>query len=227
MSPLDHFFRDCIAALRRIVGAARGDLTLDDVKNEAWLLTTELEHKGLALDLNDESGRNSLIGRLYTRLVKPMRTQVGFALRLDKNWDDEAAGGVRLADVLSDPEAKDPLQQLESREAFSPLELACLESYSQATAYAVCLYHRPDESALATYLCITRDTLQDRVRRSRLVVTVQSSLFDRLERFPIDFCPVRGRMYFVLELPEIPVEQGAFCFSEQAASVARSNGVGA
>lgn len=212
MSPLELFFRECLSALKRIVSAARGDITLADVKNEAWVLAAELAEKGRPLDLNDAGDRDSLIGKLYGRMVKPLKTRVGFALRLDKDWDNESADGVRLADVISAPDTMDPVRLLEERQMPTPVEIACQESYSQATAYAVCLYRWPDEFSLAQYLCITRDTLRDRIGRCRFIVTVQPSLFDRVDRISMGFSPLQGRTYFVLELPLMPGEQAMLVF---------------
>lgn len=212
MSSLEQFFKECLSSLKRIVRAARGDVTLEDVQNEAWALSAELEARGQPLDLREAKDRDSLIGKLYGRMVSPLRTRVGFAVRLDKNWDDESGDGMRLVDVISAPEMADPLRQLEERQALTPVEVACRESYSQATAYAVCLYRWPDEFSLAKYLCITRDTLRDRVGRCRMVVSLQPTLFDRVERFPEDFCPAPGRSYWEIDLPLLPGEQAVLVF---------------
>lgn len=194
MSPLEIFFRDCIAGLKRIVRHSRGEVSLDDVKNEAWVMTEELAIAGRPLDLSCPDDQDSMIRRLYSKFVKRLKTRIGMALRLDRNWDrNDGEAGTGLAGTLVASEASDPSLALERREDPNPLELAQTSSYSQATAYAICLSRWPDFNSLAEYLGIEVGTLSDRIRRWRAWVRLQPSLFDGIEYIALDFIPLPGQ----------------------------------
>ena len=127
------------------------------------------------------------------KFVKRMRNRIGFALRLDKDWDRiDDSGSSGLTDTLAGPELADPLKALEARESQSPLDIARKQSYSQATAYAVCLNRWLDTNSLAEYLCICLGTLQSRICRWKAWVGFQPSLFDSIEIIPLDFMPFPG-----------------------------------
>lgn len=213
MSPHEIFFRDCIAGLKRIVTHSRGDVSLDDVKNEAWLMTEEFALAGRPLDLSCPEDQDSMIGRLYFKFVKRMKTKIGLALRLDRDWDrsDDEASPV-LADTLIASEASDPSLALERREDPSPLELARTRSYSQATAYAICLSRWLDFKSLAEYLGIEVGTLRNRVRRWRAWVIIQPSLFDGIEYIAPGFIPPPGKAKFLIDRGYVKCEQHAWSF---------------
>lgn len=193
MSPIDIFFRDCVAGLKRIAAATRGDASLDDVKNEAWVMAHDLARRGNPLNLTSPADQHSMLGKLYGKFVLPMRTCIGFALRLDKDWDQSCDdAGPCLHDKLKGPEAADPLHALEQKEAPTLLEMSRRCSYSQATAYAICLAEWPDLNSLAVYLAIKLETLNARLRHWRAWVVIQPSLFDGIEQIDLDFVPLRG-----------------------------------
>lgn len=193
VSPIEIFYRDCIDGLKRVVRDARGDASLDDVKNEAWIVAHDLAAKGNPLDLTSPIDQDSMIGKLYCKFVLPMRTCIGFALRLDKDWDkgDDDAGP-RLGNTVKGPELSDPARALEEREVPTVLEASCRRSYSQATAYAICLHRWPDASSLARYLAIKLETLNARIRYWRAWIAYQPSLFDGIEQVVPDFTPLAG-----------------------------------
>lgn len=193
MSPFEIFIRDCITRLRKIAASSRGDASLDDLKNEAWVISHELAAAGNPLDLTMPEDQESMLSKLYGKFIKKMKTRIGFALRLDKDWDKgDDESGPRLIDMLAAAESSDPLKALELREAISPLEMACQQSYSQATAYALCLnkWHTP--TSLAIYLCIAVGTLRERIKYWKAWVEYQPSLFDGIERIGLDFTPLQG-----------------------------------
>lgn len=192
VSPIEIFLRDCLKDLKRIAVATRGDASLDDVKSEAWLMAYDLASRGDPLDLASTEGKDSMLRKLYGKLVLRMRTCIGFARRLDKDWDQSSEDtGPRLSDRLRADELSDPLNSLEHREKLDALEAARWHSYSQATAYAICLT-RWSSAVLATYLCITLGTLNCRLRHWRAWVERQPSLFDGIEQVAPDFTPLAG-----------------------------------
>lgn len=195
MSRIEIFFRDCLGALKRIARQSKGEASVDDLMQEAWVIANELAVAGHPMDLASPADQDSMLGKLYGRFVRQMRTCIGLALRLDKNWDigdDEA--GPRLSDKLHADELSNPLKLLEKREevGLDELDVARQRSYSQATAYAICLARWSSVASLATYLCITLGTLSGRLRHWRTWVERQPSLFDGIEQIAEDFTPLPG-----------------------------------
>lgn len=166
---------------------------MDDLKNEAWAMALDLEYKGQPMDLASPADQDSMLGKLYGKFVRPLRTRIGFALRFDKDWDksDEDAGQ-RLHDTVPASELSDPVRALEEREVTTALDTIRLHSYSQATAYAICLHRWSDTGSLANYLAIKLETLNTRVRYWRNWIKYQPSLFDGIERVSLDFRPHPG-----------------------------------
>lgn len=153
----------------------------------------DLAAKGKPLDLASPADQDSMLSKLYGKLVRPLRTRIGFALRLDNGWDkDDSEIGPRLGDKLEAPETSDPLKAAVLREEPSLLEVTIRRSYSQATAYAICLHRWPDASSLAGYLAIKLETLNARIRYWRHWITYQPSLFDGIERISLDLRPLPG-----------------------------------
>lgn len=202
MSPIEIFLRDCVKDLKRIARATNGDASLDDVKSEAWLMAHDLAGRGDPLDLASADGQDSMLRKLYGKLVMRMQTCIGFARRLDKDWDQSNEdAGLRLCDTLAGPKESDPLHALEQHEMPADLESTIRCSYSQATAYAICLYQWPDPNSLAVYLCIRVETLSSRVRYWGDWIKCQPSLFDGVERMSLDFAPLHG----VLVAPKVDI----------------------
>lgn len=192
MSPFEIFIRDCISRLRRIAASSNGDASVDDLKNEAWVMAHDWPERETPFDLTTPDDQESLLSELYRKFVGRMRTRIGLALRLDKDWEksDEDAGP-RLADKLVAHETADPIRELEQREEVSPLELACRRSYSQATAYAVCLHRWDSSLSLADYLGIKGGTLWGRIRYWKVWIEYQPSIFDGVAQISPDFTPLR------------------------------------
>lgn len=136
-----------------------------------------------------------MLGKLYGKFVLRMRTCIGLALRLDKDWDKgDDDTGPRLCHTVKGPELSDPARALEEREAPTVLEASRFRSYSQATAYGICLHQWPDASSLAGYLAIKLETLNARIRYWRAWIGYQPSLFDGIEQISLDFVPRRGTL---------------------------------
>lgn len=92
MRTISELLRDQAAALRRIAGATRGDMIVEDVKQEAWLVAADIERRrGYPVDFSDPGDQESVLKWLYCKLVKFAEKQMRHAVRIDKNWDQEEA----------------------------------------------------------------------------------------------------------------------------------------
>lgn len=181
--------------LRRIAGRTRGELSAEDLRSEAWIMAIEIAHKrGWPFDFSDGDDQDTLFAWMHNRFVKYAEKVVRHAVKLDRNWDDEASEqtGAVLARLLtapieSDPQVRERLQE-EQHEMVSIVRV----SYSEAAAYVVLLirvdWHADD---LAALLRITIETLRRRLRVSGLLARVQPSLFDGVDVIDSDFLPLR------------------------------------
>lgn len=213
MPNIEIFFRDCLARLKQIVSRSNGDVSIDDVKNEAWVMDHDSASAGRYLDLSLSSDQEAMLGKLYGKFVLNLRTRIGLALRLDKNWD--AAGsddGPLLAERIAAPLQSDPLMALELREVPDPLDVIRHHSYSQATAYAICLDKWPTREALAEFLGIKLYTLMARVRFWRRWIKYQESLFDGIEHISRDFTPLERQVISAAPLRYLEGDQHAWAF---------------
>jgi hypothetical protein len=99
-----------------------------------------------------------------------------------------------LGERLSAPLSTDPLQYLMQVENDRSRLNHLLNSYSQATAYALTLFNfENDQERLSAYLAISRPLLVARIRYARNFVKIQNSLFDFVEKIAEDFEPKRGQ----------------------------------
>ena len=62
MRTISEFLRAQAAALRRIAGATRGDMSVEDVKQEAWLVAADIEQRrGYPVDFGDPDDQASVL----------------------------------------------------------------------------------------------------------------------------------------------------------------------
>lgn len=198
LTPYDHFLNTRRAKLRQIARATRGESTLADVEQSAWLLAYELgEQRGYALDLSNPEDQGFLVRRLYNRLVKYTERLVRHALRVDEDPGEEEAGsGATIARLLAASSNSDPAVALLREETTKAAESAIVRSYSEAAAYLVLLRRfKWNVQALAEALWIVSGTLRQRIDRAIDVVNVQRSLFDGMAVIEPDLraVPVTGR----------------------------------
>ena len=116
MRTISEFLRTQAAALRRIAGATRGDMSVEDVKQEAWLVAADIEQRrGYPVDFGDPGDQESLLKWLYCKLVRFAEKQMRHAVRIDKDWDREDAevAASALARLLTSPLESDPLVRLQ------------------------------------------------------------------------------------------------------------------
>ncbi len=188
---ISQFFRKRATAVRRILGATRGEVELPELQSEAWIAAEAIGRKrGYPFDFNDLADQETLLGRLYNHLVRFADKTVKFAIKLDTDWDkDESkSAGATLARLLAAPESSDPLLSLTQTEDGDEVLAALQLSYSQATAYVLLLrrFHWQAQD-LAEHLKLAIDSLRRRFRMAAFTVQCQPSLFDGLARLDPDF----------------------------------------
>jgi hypothetical protein len=194
------FFTRMIAAmlthLRRIAGSTQGEHSVDDLKNEAYLIAAEvradLDHDVEPDDEHLQSTVIAKIQKLFGRFVnRPMR----YAARIDRDDvdDDGDFVGNSIAARLSAPEAYEPHIAIEQREEADRAKRAIDASFSEAVAYLRVLdLFDGDKPIIARYLAIHASTLDARLSRAGLFAEFQPSMFDGIETLPDDFYPVKG-----------------------------------
>ena len=101
--------------LRRIASATRGEHSLDDVRQEAWLIADQVAHRtGRAKDFDDPDFQSLLIAFLYQALVRYTELNVRLAVRLDHapTGNDDDGQSHPLFGKLTSDQGRDPLSYL-------------------------------------------------------------------------------------------------------------------
>jgi hypothetical protein len=191
------FIKGALANLRRIAAATRNEKTIEDLQQDAFLIACEIgEKRGREIDFLDEVDQSLVLRYLNHRSVKRGDWKFRRAERIDATQVDDDGELVNWSRELVAPETSDPLLQIEASQSQSQLERMLSSSYSQATAYVVTFLHfGGDRSSVASYLAVTIDALNSRLRRAEAVVKIQPSLFDLIERIPASFMPQKGTTY--------------------------------
>jgi hypothetical protein len=217
MRTISEFLRGQAAALRRIAGATRGEMSVDDVKQEAWLVAADMGQKrGYPVDFDDPDDQRSVLKWLYCKLVKFAEKQMRHAIRIDKNWDQEDAefAASALARLLTSPLDSDPLIRLQQAEDEIDYAKLVRHSYSEASAYVQLLIRFDwDVQALAADLRVSVKTLRKRLRVCGIKAKAQPSLFDGLAFIDPGFEPRRARRVSVRHVVEKVVHQRRWSFS--------------
>lgn len=216
MRTISEFLRAQAVALRRIAGATRGDMNVEDVKQEAWLVAADIEQRrGYPVDFSDPGDQESVLKRLYCKLVKFAEKQMRHAVRIDKDWDQEDAGiaASALARLLTSPLDSDPLVRLQQAEDEVDYSRIVRHSYSEASAYVLLLIRFEwDVEALASDLRVAVQTLHKRLKSCGIRAKIQPSLFDGLAVIDPAFEPRRARRFSIRRLDEAVVHQRCWTF---------------
>lgn len=183
--------------LRRMAHATRGEMSVEDLTSEAWLMTLEIEAKShRVLDLSTSSDRDVLFAWLYTRSVKYADKSIRYAVKLDagSEGDDPETPGERVSRLLKGPDTDDPLTGLVDAESLDEALIAATQSYTQAAAYTLLLARFDwNLKAVAGDLWMELGTLRTRIRRAADLDAFQKCLFDGVSQIDPAFQPTRAR----------------------------------
>ena len=187
-------------------------MSVDDMASESWILAIEIgQRRGWTFDFADQDDQDTLLAWMHNRFVKYAEKAVRYAIKLDRNWDndDGEQTGAALARLLTAPIDTDPQVRQQALEEKDDLIAVIQQSYSEASAYVLLLvrmdWHLED---LAGLLQLGQDALKQRLRASGLRARVQPTLFDGIDKIDPDFEP-RRRLRWVSR-----AGQGAEAFAQ-------------
>ena len=195
------FFAKLIPAilpdLARIAKQSRGEMTVDDLQGEAWILADKLSRDpDPQPDLADRDFQQQILARLFNRFVRYADKRLRFAVRLDEQSEDDDGGTHEnwFAATLSAPEANEPHRMLETYEEESQQDKTVLGRFAEAVAYLrVFANMANDLTAIANHLAISNATLRKRLERAEQTMEFQPSLFDGVTQIHEGFLPPASR----------------------------------
>lgn len=182
--------------LRHIAKLTQGEHTVDDLKNEAWIIAEEVKaERGGQVEPDDSDLQETVVTRLHKLFGQFVNRAMRFAVRLDQE-DQEDDGDTRensLAARLAGPAHYEPHSVIEREEEIEETAQIVAAQFSEAVAY----FHMFDQfdgdsAALASYLAIKSRTLRTRLRRAEHTARDQPSAFDNVTAIPSDFVARRG-----------------------------------
>lgn len=183
--------------LRRIASATQGEMEVDDLIQEAWVVAIEIgEGMDEPFDFSNVEHQEHLLAKMYVRFVKYADKTVRFAMKLDRGWDEpeEESVGAALANSLASPETDNPLTRAVLEDQATEFMEVVRASYSQAAAYVILLGRVEwDLGELADLLWVGRQTVRRRLGRVVEVLEAQPSCFDGVAAIPEDFEPWKKR----------------------------------
>lgn len=176
---------------------------------EAWLMAERIGRtRGFDVDFGNAHDQQIVLAWLFNELVRYADKQTRYAVRLDKDWDQEDAGAAveALSRFLVAPEEFDPAVAHELEQEREGRMAVIKHSYSQAAAYLILLDRFTwDMDDLADHLKVLTRTLQSRIQQCAAWIRQQPSLFDRICVIERDFVPLLAKpafgAQFVAELP--------------------------
>lgn len=198
MDPFQAFVVQRRADFRRIARQTDGEHTAEDVENEAWLIAERIAVKrGSVVNFSLRTDQELVLAWLHNELVRYADKQIRYAVKLDKDWDNDDAELAEntLARTLAAPDVADPAVYLLRRQEVPDLLALAQHSYSQAAAYGILLHRfERDAEELAAHIRISTSTLHGRLQWFMAWIRWQSSLFDGVQAVPVDFEPTKARL---------------------------------
>lgn len=179
--------------LQRIANQTQGEMTVDDLKGELWLLVQELQSDEKIAALPSIEFQQNILSRLYGRFVKFASKQLRYAIHLDYETDDENCDNKNWLDSLA-ATSEDPVTYMCRIEEAQQQENRLKSCFSQATAYLKLLENfRSNRSAIAKHLALSWGWLRCKIQRACNHVRWQHSLFDGIEEVADHFMPPPAR----------------------------------
>lgn len=184
------------ARFRGISRATRYEVPAEDLENDAFVLALDIgERRGRPIDFADPDDQELVMRALYVEKAKRGDWRMRRAVRIDEKPDDDDER-VAFIERLPATAGSDPLVSLLLRESEADESNRLAASYSQAAAYAITLSNfNYDRQKVCMHLVISSEMLCRRFAAASDSVRVQESIFDRIERIPADFVPLKGKAY--------------------------------
>jgi hypothetical protein len=211
-----HFFQSFIAKMhesfRRIAKATKHEITVDDLHNDSWVIALELgDRRGRPIDFSDPADQDLVIRAVNHRNVRRGDWKMRRSVRIDQEPESEEA--VKWVERLPARASSDPLVYLLARESALDTDAILAASYSQATAYAITFSNfKNDRHKICSYLVVSERALGRRATVAAYSMRMQPSMFDRIERIPADFMPLRGKQYTAIIGNTRESEQAGWAF---------------
>lgn len=207
---------------KSIANQTEGELEVEDLHSEAWFAAEyHAAKRGFEIDWADPADQKLIFGTLTVKYVWRTKKERALKVSGDEEREDTDGSTLTLFSLVADETAADPLELLERREeeeqhlAAQEREDAFLGSFSQSVAYNVALWNFDNiRRRLASHLAIDRGTLSDRIARAALVLKMQASLFDGIERIDDAFKPEQGQACAVKVKQHCTAEQWCWEFEE-------------
>jgi hypothetical protein len=164
---------------------------------ESWLIAERIgRRRGFDVDFGNAHDQEIVLAWLFNELVRFADKQTRYAVRLDKDRDQEDAGAAveALSRVLIAPEEFDPAVAHELEQEREGRMAVIKHSYSQAAAYLILLERFTwDMDDLAAHLKVLTATLRSRIQQCAAWIRQQPSLFDRVCVIERNFAPLVAR----------------------------------
>jgi hypothetical protein len=192
---LDRLLAPMLGQLQRIVSAARGECSLDELKAEAWIAAEMWRiENGANIEPEDRRLQENVLLNLWRSFGRFANRTMRAAFRLDHEdigRDGEPAMNT-IAATLAVPEDYEPEKVLESLQDEAANNRCLVARFAEAVAWLCTLEHFDhDLPAIACYLSIPVATLKRRLDRAEHCAACQPSMFDGITAIPGDFHPKR------------------------------------
>jgi hypothetical protein len=190
----ESFVNKMKAGFRRISKATHNEMTAEDLQQDAWIVAIEIgERRGREIDFSNPEDQNLVMSAVNLQNVKRGDWKIRKSVRFDNESEDDE-GAFNWAERLPAQASSDPLISLLLRESSLNTATMLTASFSQAAAYVVTFNNfNNDRQRLCNHLAICNKTLMHRVTVAADTVKTQLSMFDNIERIPLNFMPLQVR----------------------------------
>jgi hypothetical protein len=200
------------AGFHRIAKATRNEMTVDDLHNDAWIIALDIgERRGRPIDFADPADQDLVMRSVNLQNVRRGDWNMRRSVRIDQ--EPKSDEGLKWVERLPARASSDPLVFLLARESARDIDGLLAASYSQATAYAITFSNlKNNRRTICKYLAVSDGALTRRAAGAADTMKRQSSIFDRIERVPSTFMPLRGQHYAAKTADMRESRQGIWTF---------------